>query len=126
MPLAGSVRSAQNVSLGVDANPRRLDRHRIAMEDVGKQRCFDEELVCRRGTQNQRAAVERPPLQAQAPRLDEIDRGNRVALPEKQLTSSERSCFKRLLIECQHGSSDDATGALRAYHDPRRTSAASW
>jgi len=45
------------------------------------------------------------PFQPQAPRFDEINRSDFVALPEKHLVSSERSSFERLLVERQHATS---------------------
>src|SRR5262245_47149179 len=81
------------------------------MKDVGEERRFDEKLVGPRGAENQRPAVERPPLQPQASQLDEIDRGDLVALPEEELISGERSSFERVLVECQHHRESGKLGA---------------
>jgi hypothetical protein len=80
MALAGSVRSAlRTVALG---NLRRFRCHGVAMEDVGKKRRFNKELSARRGSNDQRSAVEGLTFQPQSPGFDEIDSGDFFALSE--------------------------------------------
>ena len=73
------------------------------MENFGKQRCFDEEFVgwCR--AKDQQPAVEGPPFQPQPPLFDELNGSDFITLPKQELVSAERSSFKGVLVERQHG-----------------------
>jgi len=52
------------------------------VKEVGKERRFNKEFSSRRGSYDQRSAIESPPFQPQSPRFDEIDSGDFVTLPE--------------------------------------------
>jgi len=87
---------------GIYAHPRRFRCHGVAMENFGKQRCFDKEFVgwCR--AKDQQPAVEGTPFQPQPPLFNEINGPDFITLPKQQLVSAKRSSFKQFLIERQH------------------------
>src|SRR6516164_3552531 len=72
------------------------------MEGIGKERRCDEELARGRGDEEQQSTVEGAPFQPQPPFFNEINGGHSIALPKQHLVSSERSLFKRVLVERQH------------------------
>src|SRR6516164_4476710 len=72
------------------------------MERIGKERRCDEELARGRGAEEQQSTVEGAPLQPQPPFFNEINGGHFIALSKQHLVSSERSLFKRVLVERQH------------------------
>src|SRR6516162_1593906 len=72
------------------------------MECIGKERRCDEELAHGCGAEEQQSTVEGAPFQPQPPFFNEINGGHFIALPKQHLVSSERSPFKRVLVEGQH------------------------
>jgi hypothetical protein len=59
------------------------------MEDIGKERRFDEELARRCSAEEQQSTVEGAPFQPQPPFFNEINGGHSVALPKQHLVSGE-------------------------------------
>src|SRR6516162_5810315 len=72
------------------------------MECIGKERRCDEELAHGCGAEEQQSTVEGTPFQPQPPFFNEINGSHLIALPKQHLVSSERSLFKRVLVERQH------------------------
>src|SRR5262249_16682252 len=103
MALAGvGAKSVQHHGLGIYAHPRGLRRHGVAMEGIGKERRSAKQLASGRGAEEQQSTVEGAPFQPQPPFFDEINGSHFIALPKQHLVSSERSSFKRVLVERQH------------------------
>src|SRR5215510_6186364 len=96
------AKRVQHHGLGIYAHPRGLRRHRVAMEGIGKERRFDEELARGCGAEEQQSAVEGAPFEPQPPFFDEINSSDFITLPKQHLVSSERSPFERVLVEGQH------------------------
>jgi hypothetical protein len=80
----------------------RVPSQGVAMEGIGKERRFDKELARGCGTEEQQSTVEGAPFQPQPPFFNEINGSHAIALPKQYLVSSERSSFKRLLVEGEH------------------------
>src|SRR5215472_13560657 len=72
------------------------------MEGVGKERRCDEELARGCGAEEQQSTVEGAPFQPQSPFFNEINGSHFIALPKQHPVSSERSPFKRVLVERKH------------------------
>ena len=97
-----SVECFQDRGFRINAHARRFGCHRVAMEDVGKQRGLDKEFAGRACPEHERASVERAPVQPQPPFFDEIDRLDFVALPEKTLVWAEPPPLKVGFVEGKH------------------------
>src|SRR5262245_48508067 len=72
------------------------------MEGIGKERCCDKELARGCGAEEEQSTVDGAPFQSQPSFFNEINGSHVIALPKQHLVSSERSSFKRVLVERQH------------------------
>src|SRR6516164_7074930 len=116
-----SAKRIQHHGFGIYLASIRLPRHSVAMEGIGKERRCDEELARGRGDEEQQSTVEGAPFQPQPPFFSEINGGHFIALPKRHLVSSERSPFKRVLVERQHRHIQTSTAKACNWCSPERS-----